>query len=133
MMSGDPAYRAIEWVDPDLHVRWVASARGSEKDPGTDIAGDADARQALQAAQNTSSTIVSRPVTLRQDTRQGARGVLVCVPIYSQKQLAGFLVGVFRYQDLISSILQGVAEGYWINIYDGCEEIYSGRAISLAG
>jgi signal transduction histidine kinase/CheY-like chemotaxis protein len=31
---------------------------------------------------------------------------------------------VFRYQELISSILQDIAHGYWIAVYDGDEQIY---------
>ena len=127
LMSGYPAYQAIEWVDPDLHVRWATPSKGNEKEPGSDLSVDEKQREALQSAQKSGSTVVSHPVSLRQ----GGRGLLVCVPIYSQNQFAGFLVGVFRYQDLISSILHDVAQGYWITIYDGSEEIYSeGAALS---
>jgi len=46
--------------------------------------------------------------------------------VYDQKRLAGFLVGVFRYKDLIASLLHDVAAGYWVSLYDGDEEIYNG-------
>ena len=47
------------------------------------------------------------------------------MPVHSKKELSGFLVGVFQYQELLSSILQGVAPDYWVAVYDGDEEIYS--------
>ncbi|MGH9560103.1 MAG: hypothetical protein ACRD3S_01495, partial [Terracidiphilus sp.] len=37
LMSGYPAYQAIEWVDPDLHVRWATPSKGNEKEPGSDL------------------------------------------------------------------------------------------------
>jgi signal transduction histidine kinase/ActR/RegA family two-component response regulator len=64
--------------------------------------------------------MVTRPVNLLQ----GGRGLLVCVPVYTPHKLSGFLVAVFRYQELISSILQDIAHGYWIAVYDGDEQIY---------
>ena len=35
------------------------------------------------------------------DLRQGGRGVLVCVPVVRNGKLSGFLLGVFRDQDLL--------------------------------
>jgi signal transduction histidine kinase/CheY-like chemotaxis protein len=62
------------------------------------------------------------------ELRQGGQGLLVCVPVFSKNQVTGFLVGIFRYQDVIPSILHDVAQGYRITLYDGPDEIYSGGA-----
>ena len=125
MMSGYPAYQAVEWVDPTLFVRWVTPS-SDETDLGVDLSADASQRAAFQAAEQNRDVIVIRPVNLHQ----GGRGLLVCVPVYMPQKLGGFLVGVFRYQELISSILQDVAHGYWVAVYDGDEQIYG--EVSLA-
>ncbi|MGD0963115.1 MAG: response regulator [Candidatus Acidiferrales bacterium] len=120
VMSAYPAYQAIEWVDPTFRVRWVTPLSGNQREPGSDLSSDERQRDALIAAEKTGNTIASRPVNLPQ----GGQGLLVCVPVYSQRRVAGFLVGVFRYQELIPSILHDVAQGYWVSLYDGEEEIY---------
>jgi signal transduction histidine kinase/CheY-like chemotaxis protein len=121
VMSGYPAYQAIEWVDPTFHVVWVAPEKGNQGDIGANLGADSGQRAMLENATDRKSTVVTRPANLRD----GGRGFLVFVPVYSEKKLSGFLVGVFRYQELLSLILQGVAPDYWVAIYDGNEEIYS--------
>ncbi len=121
VMSGYRAYQAIEWVDPTFRVRWVAPRRGNEADLGADLSTDARRLVALQTAEDSGRVMVTRPV----DLRQGGRGFLVCVPVYQEKKLGGFLLGVFRYQELLYSILQDVAQDYWVAVYEGDEEIYS--------
>src|SRR3984893_12763180 len=125
VMSVDPSFQAIEWVDPTFHLRWVTPQSSSEANLGVDFGSDERRRVALVAAEQSRGAMVSRPL----DLRQGGRGLLVCVPVYSQKKLSGFLLGVFRYQELLSSILQNVAQEYWVAVYDGDEEIYSRRDV----
>jgi signal transduction histidine kinase/ActR/RegA family two-component response regulator len=127
MMSGYPAYQAVEWVDPSLHVRWVAPSIGNETDLGVDLSADATQQASFQAAEQKKDVIVTRPVNLLQ----GGRGLLVCVPVYTPQGFSGFLVGVFRYRELISSILKDVGHGYWVTVYDGDEQIY-GEGANLA-
>jgi len=125
VMSVDPSFQAIEWVDPTFHLRWVTPQSSSEANLGVDFGSDERRRVALVAAEQSRGAMVSRPL----DLRQGGRGLLVCVPVYSQRKLSGFLLGVFRYQELLSSILQNVAQEYWVAVYDGDEEIYSRRDV----
>ena len=121
VMSGYPAYQAIEWVDATFHVLWVASDEGNRSEIGADLSAVPVLRAALEDADHSKSTMV----VPRVDLRQGRRGFLVCVPMYSEEKLSGFLVAVFRYQELLSSILQGVAPDYWVAVYDGNEAVYS--------
>ena len=52
-----------------------------------------------------------------------------CVPLVRGGRLSGFLLGVFRDQDLFDSILKDASPGYWVAIFDGDEQIYhSGEA-----
>ena len=124
MMSGYPAYEAVEWVDPTFHVRWATPNSGDEPDLGVDLSVDSTQRVAFQAAERNMDVMVTRPVNLLQ----GGRGLLVCVPVYTPQKLSGFVVAVFRYQELISSILQDVAHGYWVAVYDGDEQVYGQEA-----
>jgi signal transduction histidine kinase len=119
-MSGYPAYQATEWVDPTFHVRWVVPSEGNETDLGADLGADQRQRVALQAAKDSGRVMATRS----SDLRQGGRGVMVCLPLVRNGKLSGFLVGVFRYQDLLDSILQDVAPDYWVAVSDGDEQIY---------
>jgi len=122
VMSAYPAYQSMEWLDPEFHVRWVKTPPGAkEPDPDTVVSSDASEVAALRTAKTRRSATVSRPVTLRK----GDRGLLVSVPVYSKQELRGFLVGAFRYNELIPSIIQDVAQGYSIAVYDDDERIYS--------
>jgi signal transduction histidine kinase/CheY-like chemotaxis protein len=124
VMSAYPTYQAIEWVDPTFHVRWVTPLPGNEGETGRDLSADKRRSETLQAAANSGETIASRPV----DLGKAGQGLMVCVPVYSHNELAGFLVGVFRFQELIPSILHDVAPGYWVSLSDGPDEIYNGGA-----
>jgi signal transduction histidine kinase/CheY-like chemotaxis protein len=120
-MSGYPAYQAIEWVDPSYHVLWVTPQNRNPHEQGADLNKDEPSRTVLRSAQESREAVVSHPVPLRQ----GGKGLLICVPVYSHNQLTGFLLGAFRYQALLSPILQDVAPDYWIEVYDGGEQIFN--------
>ena len=120
-MSGYPAYQAIEWVNPSYRVLWVTPGNRNGGEQGANLNDDVASRSLLQAAQESRNVVVSHPVTFPR----GGRGFLVCVPVYSQKKLSGFLLGSFRYQDLFAPILEDVAPDYWVEIYDGGEQIYN--------
>lgn len=127
VMSSYPSYQAIEWVDPTLHVVWATPEIGNQVDVGATLGDDPTFRATLEAATVSRTRMVSPPFNLRQ----GVEGFLVCVPVYLNNKLDGFLVGVFRYQQLLSSILQGVAPDYWVTVYDGGQEIYSNAPATL--
>lgn len=120
VMSGYPAYQAIEWADPSFHVLWAAPEQGNQADVGVDLTAVPGLRAMVASAGSTNSTMIASRVELRQ----GGRGFLVCVPVQG-KEVGGYLVGVFRYKELLSSILEDVAQDYWLAVYDGDESVYS--------
>ena len=120
LMSAYPAYQAVEWVDSTYHVGWVTPQTDNERELGAYLGMDSTALYALRTAADTGQTVVTHPV----DLREGGRGVLVIVPVNTKDQSAGFLVGVFRFKDLIPAMLENVAQGYWVSVYDGAEQIY---------
>lgn len=124
VMTTYPAFQGIEWADPTFHVRWVTPRTGNEGDVGLDLAASARQRLAFGEAAESRQAALTRPI----DLRQGGRGFLVCVPVYSNARLTGFLLGIFQYNALFSAALQGVAQDYRLTIYDGDEPIYTERA-----
>ena len=119
-MSGYPGYQAIEWVDRSMRVRWTVPRAGNEADLGADEALDVRRLEALTAAERSGRVMATRAVNLRQ----GGRGVLVYVPLLRGQEVSGFLVGVFRIQDLVDSMLRDVGPNYWLAVSDGNEEVY---------
>jgi signal transduction histidine kinase/CheY-like chemotaxis protein len=120
LTGGDAPYQTIEWVDPAFRVRWVTPHRADETDLGVDLSSDARPGAAIQTAKDSGRVVVT-PVTLQSE----GRGLLVCVPIFNGDKLNGFLFGIIRYPELFASTLQGVAQNYWVTVYDGDEKIYS--------
>lgn len=119
-MSGYPAYRAIKWLDPALRVRWAVPQRENQADIGTDLGSIPGLREAVEQAVPKHGTVIASRVQLRR----GGEGFIVCVPVRSEA-IDGVLVGVFQYNELLTSILQDVAPDYWVAIYDGQENVYS--------
>ncbi|HEV2396573.1 MAG TPA: response regulator [Candidatus Sulfotelmatobacter sp.] len=115
--SGSPAYRSIEWVSPSLHLLWSVPAPQTSAS-GRDLSPIIALRTALKRTGATGTVVVPH-VALPND----ALGFLVCVPVRSAR-LNGFLVGVFQDNELLSSILQGVAQDYWVAVYDGNTPVY---------
>ncbi len=120
LMSGYPGYQAIEWVDPLFRARWIAPLIGNEADEDLDFTPELRPRTALDSAEGMHDVVISRPIGLRQR----GQGFLVCVPIFSGKKFEGFIVGVFRYQELLDRILGNVAGDYWVDVFDNGEQIY---------
>jgi len=121
VMSGYRGLQAIEWVDPALQVRRVAPESGNQADLGLDLGSRVRSRVALEAAEGTHQVMVSRSVELTQ----GGQGFLVCVPLFRSEEFRGYLVGVFRYQELLNAILEDVAQDDWVVVYEGPDQIYS--------
>jgi signal transduction histidine kinase/CheY-like chemotaxis protein len=117
VMSGYPAYQSIDWVYPEFRLAWSVPAQtdSDSGDPSVILA----LRTALEGTANSSAAVVVPHVKLPHD----GLGFLVCVPVHSKK-LNGFLVGVFQDKELLSSVLQGVAQDYWVAVYDGDTGIY---------
>ena len=122
-----PDYQSLEFVDPTLHVRWAAPGNNVGAASPSNLGLAPVQTSALATAARNKKEIVLRPV----EAVQGRQDLLVCVPVLASQKLVGFLVGAFRYQSLISSNLQDVAQRYWVAIYDGDTQLY-GKGVKLA-
>jgi signal transduction histidine kinase/CheY-like chemotaxis protein len=119
-MSGYPGYQAIVWVDPQFRARWTVPREGNAVDIGADESPDLGRLGALQTAQDSKRVVVTRSV----DLRQGGRGLLVWVPVFRDNKFSGYILGEFRLQNLLESILRDVGPGYLVSVSDGNHQIY---------
>jgi sensor domain CHASE-containing protein len=121
VMSRYPVYQAIAWFDPKFNERWVSPRRKSEGSVYTALWSESRIRMALRAAADSGRVTVTPTVNLPP----GGSGFLVCVPVFLEDKLDGFLVGILDYHELFDSMLQNVAEDYWVVVYDDTQQIYS--------
>ncbi|HXG66814.1 MAG TPA: PAS domain S-box protein [Blastocatellia bacterium] len=119
-----PGFQAIEWVDASFHVRWVVPLAGNESLQGLNLGLESERRQALEAARDRRKVTATRVI----DLARGGKGFLVCVPVFVGEQFDGFIVGVFRIQELLDTILPAeLAAGHGVAAFAGEEEIYRRR------
>lgn len=104
-LRGFPAYQSIQWVGPDLHMRWLLPVAGNEaalnfrlypEHPNYPLAMEARER----GEQRFSNSF---------DLVQGGRGFVLYTPLYRElngsKVFDGFLQGVFRVEPLMLQLL----------------------------
>lgn len=117
--SGYPAYQSVEWFDPSFQLLWSVPERKGERG----AVRDPNIVSALRAALQKAGSYTGTTIVPHVDLGDRGRGFLVCVPVESRK-LRGFLVGVFQDNELLSSVLQGVAPDYWVAVSDGGAGVY---------
>lgn len=116
-----PGIQAIEWVDETFHVRWIIPLEGNEQAQDLNLAFEERRRVALEAARDRHEVTVTRSI----DLVQGGKGFLVYVPLYRENDFEGFVLGVFKIQQLMDIILDKEGfSNYSITVFDGEEEVY---------
>ena len=115
--------KALEWVDPSYHVRWVEPLRGNERALGLDVRFDAERRKALEGAAERNGLTITEPI----DLVQGYRAFLTYAPVHAHGAFDGFLVGIFTPQDFLGNAIAREASGrYAIYLeHDGKEFFHS--------
>lgn len=120
-------YQAIEWVDPSFHVQWMMPLKGNEMVQNLDLNQEPRRKVTLNVARDLRQTILTRTISLTQ----GGKGFLACIPLWIDShegvevdRFDGFIVGVFRVQNLFDSILE-ISPKYRVQIYDSDGLIYS--------
>jgi PAS domain S-box-containing protein len=116
--------QAVEWVDPGFYVRWIVPLAGNEKASGFNLGLEARRREALETSRDERRSIISRPIELVQ----GGLGLIVYVPLTVAGRFDGFVVGVWRAENLFSGLLRNVAPGFGIRIFDDGEFLYASKA-----
>lgn len=120
-LSHFPGYHAIAWVDPTLELRWAVPVEGADAIQELTWIYEEQRRKARDAVRFHREVVVTQAV----DLTHNEKGVLVYVPIFQGQGCAGVIVGIFRVQELLNSILHvHVASEYGAAVFDGERQIY---------
>ncbi len=120
-LSHFPGYHAIAWADPALELRWAVPVAGADAMRELTWIYEEQRRKAWDAVRSRREVVVTHAV----DITHNEKGVLVYVPIFQGEACAGVIVGVFRVQELLNSILHDhVAPHYGIAVFDGDMQVY---------
>jgi len=115
-----PGYYSIAWVEPSLRIRWLVSRETSQSLGDLRTVFSQYDQSVLQAAQ-ARDTVTVLPV---RNMPQGGKGFMVLVASQDGQDGAGFIAGLFAFQELLESILKNITPGYAVVLYDGEEEVY---------
>jgi len=113
-------YRAIEYVDPSYHVRWLIPLAGNEAVQNKDLSQEPRRQITLKISQELRQPIVTGTISLIQ----GGQGFLVSVPLFVGDRFDGFILGVFQIPDIFAGILP-ISKTYKVQIFDRNQLIYS--------
>lgn len=116
--------QAVAWVDPSLHVRWVAPLAGNEGVQDLDLGFEEHRRQTLELAGGNRTATLTRALDFSPDVG----GFQVSVPIFVGDAFDGFILGAFRLKRFLDVTLENLVPDYGIAVFDGKEELYR-RAI----
>ncbi len=116
-----PGVQAVAWVDPSLHVRWSVPLAGHAAAQGLTLALEAQGRAAMRQARHLRTVTFTRSI----EGAQGGTAFGVVVPIFRGETFGGFILGVFRAQTALDTLLgDEIAPGYSIAVDDGERDIY---------
>ena len=116
-----PSYQAIEWADSNFVIRLVEPVAGNEAAIDLDLKLLSDHSSTLQYARDDRVTVLTR----RQELVQGGSGVIIYTPIYQNDEFQGFIIGVFRTNQLLPTILpQDFGNKYFIRLEVGDETLF---------
>lgn len=107
-------------------MRWVVPRKENEASQDLNLAFEDQRLSTLEAARERRSAAVTRSV----DLEQGGKGFLVCVPIFQGEDLSGFIVGIFRVQELLDLLVDEMKEEgsavlkYSLAVFDDDRKVY---------
>jgi len=119
-LGHDAGYVAIARVEPDLRASWVAQQRAGRVLRGEELLGDRE-RATLETARARRDVMLTHSFSLPATDRS----IMVTVPVFQGEAFDGFIVGVFRAQAALATILvPSIAPRHAIAVYDGGDELY---------
>jgi len=120
-------YQGIEWVDSSLRALWITPPGAGDALPDGNAGFEGRRRKAFDAARSTRELAIAGPL----DLVSGGKGMLVCVPVYIEDSLQGYVAGVFRYDQLFKTVLNpGIASRYSVTVLEGEQELFTHGATS---
>lgn len=124
-----PSLQAVEWVDPQLFVRWVAPLAGNEAILNQPSAPEPRRLEALNTARTRRQPAFTRAINLKQ----GGQGFLVYIPLFRETKFDGFLVGVFHAQKLFDTVLANWSKDFAVDIFNDDQRVYRRGAAETDG
>ncbi|WP_207482383.1 PAS domain S-box protein [Arenibaculum pallidiluteum] len=112
LREGFPSFRAVGWVDPGYHVRWIHPVQGNEAALGLSVNAEPVRAATYARARDTGMPAVTPPI----DFVQGGRGVLDVVPINTPSGNAGFVYAAIDLQVLLERELSTFDPGYALSL-----------------
>lgn len=120
-INHEQGYQAIEYVDPDYHIRWNVPKEGNEKLIGLDLKFEKQCNDTLEITEKTRQVYISDGFKLKQ----GTKGFVIYSPIFLNNKLQGFIGGVLKVDDFLNSILEEYnIDQYSLLIYENSQLIY---------
>ncbi|WP_339513908.1 sensor domain-containing diguanylate cyclase [Pseudomonas sp. RL_15y_Pfl2_60] len=108
------AYQSIQWLGPDLHMRWVVPTSGNEAALDFVLKPDHPNYPLALRARDTGTAQFSNSFALVQ----GGRGFVLYTPLFikneqGQRVFDGFVQGVFKVEQLMDQLLSEVDRDYF--------------------
>ncbi len=109
--------QTLAWVSASLREAWVVERDGS----GSFLGLEGPRRAALERARDQRAMTVSHVF----DLEQGGKGLQVAVPIFEGDDIGGFILGVFRLEEILNAFVHvDSGAGYAVAVFDDGSEIY---------
>jgi len=120
-----PGLQALEWVDKNFYVRWVAPLEGNENALNLNLGFEKSRRIALEDARDKKQPTMTPPI----DLVQGGKGFLIYVPIFSNDEFEGFILAVYKIEDwldyVFSNMVTKINHQFEVNVTIDDEKVYS--------
>jgi diguanylate cyclase (GGDEF)-like protein/PAS domain S-box-containing protein len=122
-----PAYQSVQWIGPDLRMRWLLPLRGNEAAASFQLTADHPNYLLAMQAMQTGEQRFSNSFQLVQ----GGRGFVLYTPLYLQDaqgkpRFDGFLQGVFRVEPLMDALLAQLdSNSFSVRLLENGQSLYS--------
>ncbi len=128
LVAHSPGLQALEWIDPQYHVRWIAPGTGSLGILSRDTRLEGPRRTAAMAAVHRRQAMITAPIRFLS----GKAGFMVFIPVFHAGKFEGFTEGVFNFQKLFSSFLEADPH-YHLSIAMNGKTVYQSTAGQSGG
>ena len=122
-----PAYQSVQWIGPDLQMRWLLPLRGNEAAANFRLTADHPNYPLAMQAKQTGEQRFSNSFQLVQ----GGRGFVLYTPLYLEEaqdkhRFDGFLQGVFRVEPLMDELLAQLdSDNFSVRLLENGQSLYS--------
>ena len=127
-LSNFSGYWAIAWADPWMFLRWAVPLENEDAAQEINFVFEEQRRKIVEAVRKRQEVAATHVV----DLGAAGKGFLVSIPIFQGDDCAGVIIGFFRLQELLNSIIPtDIVSGYGIALFDGSEQIFRAPATGV--